>query len=69
MKEQLEKLNSLVADGKIDLDDFYVVSIHGSYIVLQGAFTFAKALKYKCKTISDNGYPEGEFDSFKVTLT
>jgi hypothetical protein len=73
MKEQLEKLNNLIADGVVDMNDFYAVSVYADKITLQGLFSSSKAMKYGCKEVGKTGYIEGKINCSgtlaEITLT
>ena len=46
MEQKLEILNKLVSEGKVDLKDFYVVTMHRHDIKLQGEHSQEKMKKY-----------------------
>ena len=47
MKKHLEKLNQLVADNLIDINDFYCISFDRDRVALQGEFSLDIFKKYE----------------------
>ena len=45
--EQLKKLNQLVLDNLIDIEDFYVIDLDSSRISFQGELSQSKLRKYQ----------------------
>ena len=69
MKEQVEKLSML----KIDMNDFYAITLYESDIRLQGRLTGTLLKKMKeygfVFVLEDSGYLESQLDGVSVTLT
>ena len=69
MKEQFEKLSML----KIDMNDFYTITLYHYELRLQGRLTETLLKKVKelgfVFSLSDQGYLEANLDNVYVTLT
>jgi len=71
MKKTTTKFRRLVANGFIDVDDFYVISIKDNEIDLQGHFNSELIKKYSSFVfeVSRASYVEATRSNINITLT
>jgi hypothetical protein len=71
--DQLKKLNQLVEDGLIDIEDFYVVDLDSNRISFQGDLTRRKLSKYQdlanIEYDTECGWFKGSKEGIRIVLT
>jgi hypothetical protein len=71
--DQLKKLNQLVLDNLIDIEDFYVVDLDSSRISFQGDLSRRKLVKYQelanIEFDAECGWFKGSKDGIRIVLT
>ena len=71
MKKTTTKFRRLVANGFIDVDDFYVISLKDNEIELQGHYRSDKIEKYSSFNfeVGYHGYIVANRSNINITLT
>ena len=69
MKKNLDKLNQLIKDGAVDVEDFYSIGVSGYKVTLQGNYSLEMAEKYKAFDFKVDKYLIGKKDNIIITLT
>jgi hypothetical protein len=73
VSKQLEKLNQLVSEGVINVNDFYVIDLDHGRISFQGSLTQSKMRKYKelANIVFDEecGWFKGSNNGIRIVLT
>ena len=71
MKNTTTKFRRLVANGFIDVDDFYAISLKDNEIDLQGHYTSERVMKYSSFNfeVGCHGYIVSNRSNINITLT